>query len=84
MKAAIKLSSRLKGIARYRISNGKTSRFPMAIHIKTKAANHERIAVCARENFLEIKKISRAKHRDQTPHIAPFMGCEGKTNPLFS
>jgi hypothetical protein len=84
IKAARKASKMLKGTAIYKSPNGSTLIFATTNHIRTKATNHERKVVCNKENFFEIIKMAMAKHKDQTPQTAPFMGSAGKTIPRLS
>jgi len=81
IRLARNASNKLNGIAKKRIPNGKTPIFPELIHINTNPANHERRVVCCNENFFAIINIAIAKHNDQIPQTAPFIGSDGNTSP---
>lgn len=83
MNAAINASSKLNGTAKTNIPYGKTPKFPITTHIKTKPTNQDKKAVFNKLNFFEIMKIAIANNNDHNPQIAPLIGSDGKTMPSF-
>ena len=81
---AINASSKLNGTAKNNILYGSTFMFPMTIHINTNPTNQDRKVVCNNENFFARMNTATAKHKDQSPQIAPLIGSEGNTSPRFS
>jgi hypothetical protein len=84
MKVAKNASSKLKGMAKYKILNGKIPIFPKTTHIKTNPTNQVIKVVCIRLNFLEIMKIAMANRKDHSPQMAPLIGSDGNTMPILS
>ena len=84
IKLAKNTSSKLNGMAIGKIPKGRIPKFPKTNHINTNPTNQDKNVVLANENFWAIKYIAMAKHKDQTPQIAPLTGCSGKIIPSFS
>lgn len=63
---------------------GKTPRFPVTSHMKTKPKNHDRSVVSSKLNFFDKNKTPIARHNDHKPQIAPFIVAFGKISPILS
>jgi hypothetical protein len=81
MNVATNDSSKLSGIARYKIPNGNIFKLPITSHMSTKPINQENKVVCNKVNFFAKTKMAIAKQSDHTPQIAPLIGSEGNINP---